>query len=147
MSMVTHAQEALLLMGYDLSGSVCNKYEEGSYGASVLNIDSVTCFAFYFRGAMMATPLYRHQIKEIEYVMQTDSSQIDKIYSSQTGRIYYGKSKNGTYFAEKFFYKDLDGLPQGIILYNIPANYYEEVLVKLVSLPQLPSELLYILQK
>ena len=44
---------------------------------------------------------------------------------------------------EKLFYTNLQGLPQGIILFKIPADYYEMLRQKLIDLPQLPPNLFY----
>ena len=137
------ANEYRYLMNYKLSNTYSESYEEGRIGGSVVFLDSTKrCIAFYFNGAMMATPIYLRQIKDIEYVTCSDSSQINSKYSSTTGRMDYGKSMDGTYFVEKLFYNNLNGLPQGIILFEIPEDYYEEVLHRLVALPCLPTDLL-----
>lgn len=144
LSFTMGAEESGYLMGYKLSSTSCESYEEGRIGGSIVHIDSTkTCIAFYFNGAMMATPIYLRQIKDIEYVAHSDSSQINSKYHSKTGRISYGKSMDGTYFVEKLFYDNLQGVPQGIILFKIPEEYFEEVLQKLVSLPSVPLELLW----
>lgn len=130
------------LMEYKLTGVSWNRYEEGRLGGALVNLGyAKSCVAFYFNGAMMGTPLYVSQIEDVEYVTRSDSSQYDNKYSSRTGRMDYGKASDGTYFVEKLFYDNLLGLSQGIILFKIPEEYYEEVLLKLCSLPCLPSEL------
>ena len=142
-TLTIEANEYRYLMNYKLSNTYSESYEEGRIGGSIVFLDSTKrCIAFYFNGAMMATPLYLRQIKDIEYVTCSDSSQINSKYSSKTGRIDYGKSMDGTYFVEKLFYNNLNGLPQGIILFGIPEDYYEEVLHRLVALPCLPTDLL-----
>lgn len=133
----------ITLMGYKLTGAFWDSYEEGRDGGALINIDyGKSCLAYYFNGAMMSIPLYPHHIEKIEYVNRIDSSQNDNMYSSHTGIIYYGKAADGTYFVEKQFYHDLQGLlPQGIILYQIPAECYENVLMQLCSLPDLLIEM------
>ena len=134
----------LCLMGYKLSGASYESYEEGRYGGAFAAVDSARwCYVFYFNGAMMSTPLYHHQIKEIEYIHQLDSMQPDNKYYSQTGRLIYGKVSDGTYFVEKTFNQDMHGLPQGIIIFKIPEEYYKDMLQRLASLPSLPVELLW----
>ena len=131
----------LMLMDYKLIGTCVENYEEGLNGGAFAKLDDEShCFIHYFQGAMIATPLYMYQIKDIEYVFHSDSSHHENRYSSQTGRMHYGKSGNGTYFVEKQFY-DKTRPPQGIILFNIPEIYYEDILLKLCSLPSLPLEL------
>lgn len=141
--LVMTAQDSISLMGYRLSGRSYEAYEEGYYGASVILIDTGFCFAFYFNGANMATPIYQRQVEGVEYVHQMDSLHTESRDTSQTGNIYYGKSVDGTYFVEKLFYSKLRGLPQGIILFKIPANHYEILLQKIIDLPQLPLNLFY----
>lgn len=139
--LVMTAQDSISLMGYRLSDTVYSVYEEGCYGASVIKFNSGFCFAFYFNGAMMATPIYLRQVGGVEYVHQMDSLHTESRDTSQTGCIYHGKSVDGTYFVEKLFYARLHGLPQGIILFKIPADYYEILLQKVIDLPQLPPSL------
>lgn len=132
----------LRFMDYKLIGAFLIRYHEGCNGFAFVKLDSAKyCFVHYFEGAMMGTPLYLSQIKDIEYVTRSDSSQRENKYSSKTGRMDYGKSKDGTYFVEKLFYNNQNGLPQGIILFQIPQEYYEEVLMRMVSLPSLSPEL------
>ena len=143
LSFTMGAEESGYLMGYKLSSTSCESYEEGRVGGAIIHIDSTKrCIAFYFNGAMMATPIYLRQIKDIEYVAHSDSSQINSKYHSKTGIISHGKSMDGTYFVEKLFYDNLQGLPQGIILFKIPEEYYEEVLHRLIALPCLPANIL-----
>lgn len=141
--LVVTAQDSIYLMGYRLSDRIYRAYDEGYYGAAVVNIDNGFCLAFYYNGAMMATPIYQRQVRGVEYVHQMDSLHTHSRDTSQTGYIYYGKSVDGTYFVEKLFYANLQGLPQGIILFKIPADYYEMLLQKLIDLPQLPPNLFY----
>lgn len=130
------------LMDYKLTGVFWDKYEEGRFGCALVNLGyAKSCVAFYFNGAMVGTPLYLNQIKEIEYVTRSDSSQADCKYSSKTGRMDYGMASDGTYFVEKLFYENQYGLPQGIILYYIPEDYFEDVLEKIVLLPCLPLDI------
>ena len=132
----------LRLMDYKLIGTCWEKYEEGRNGIAILKLDSAKyCFVHYFEGAMMGTPLYLSQIDNIEYVTRSDSSRHEDKFSSRTGRMDYGKAGDGTYFVEKLFY-DNTRLQQGIILFQIPEDYYEEVILRLVLLPNLPLELL-----
>lgn len=143
LSFTMGAEESGYLMGYKLSSTSCESYEEGRIGGAIIHVDSTKrCIAFYFNGAMMATPIYLRQIKDIEYVAHSDSSQINSKYHSKTGKISYGKSMDGTYFVEKLFYDNLQGLSQGIILFKIPEEYYEEVLHRLIALPCLPANIL-----
>ena len=129
----------LRLINYILTGAHWEKYEEGRTGGALVNLRRGRhCFANYFHGAMMGTPMYLFQIKKVEYVNRSDSSQIDNKYSSKTGRMDYGKAADGTYFVEKLFYKR----PQGIILFGIPKDCYEDVLQQMILLPTLPAELL-----
>ena len=131
------------LMNYKLTGVFWDKYEEGCDGMAFVHFEpSKWCIAHYFNGEMMSTPIYRHQIKEVEHVTRSDSSQTDCKYSSKTGRMDYGKASDGTYFVEKLFYEGQNELPQGILLWKIPEEYYEEVLMRLVLMPNLPEELL-----
>lgn len=141
--LVMSAQDSIYLMGYRLSDRIYRCYDEGYYGASVVNIDNGFCLAFYYNGAMMATPIYQRQVRGVEYVHPMDSLHTESRDTSQTGYIYYGKSIDGTYFVEKLFYTNLQGLPQGIILFKIPADYYEMLQQKLIDLPQLPPNLFY----
>ncbi|WP_405308479.1 hypothetical protein [Methanobrevibacter sp.] len=90
----------------------------------------------------MATPIYLRQIQHIQQVTCVAPFQTDCELSSQTGTMYYGKAMDGTYFVEKQFSKEQQGLPSGILLFMIPPDYYEEVLLRLISLPNLPLELL-----
>ena len=143
MSFAIKAKESGYLMNYKLSRTNCESYEEGRVGVTLVLLDSTKrCIAFYFNGAMMATPVYIRQIKDIEYVTHSDSSQMNSKCSYRTGRMSYGKSKDGTYFVEKLFHNNQNGLPQGIILFQIPEDYYEEVLQRLDSLSCLPLDLL-----
>lgn len=131
----------LRLMDYKLIGASLLRYEEGCNGFAFVKLDSAKyCFVHYFEGAMMGTPLYLNQIKDIEYVTRSDSSQHENKYSSKTGLMDYGKASDGTYFVEKLFY-DNNRLPQGIIIFQIPKEYYEEVLMSLCSLSCLPPDL------
>ena len=135
-------RDSLCLMRYKLTGAFWDSYEEGCIGAAQIRVDSATSFyAHYFNGAMMGTPLYRSQIKNIEYVNRVDTFNIDNKFFSQTGRLDIGKTTNGTYFVEKLFYKNCNGLPQGIILFEIPKEYLEDVIQQLISLSNLPAEL------
>lgn len=132
----------ITLMGYKFTGAYVDSYEEGRDGAALVNINrGQICHAYYFNGAMMGLPLYYNNIDKIEYVHMVDSSQNEGRYYSPTGIIYHGKAANGTYFVEKIFYNNLQGMPQGIILYAIPAECYENVLLRLCSLPNLSSEM------
>lgn len=128
-------QDSLLrLMDYKLIGACLDKYEEGYNGIAFAMLDSAKyCFVHYFNGAMMGTPLHLSQIKEIEKVEHSNTS---------TGELYYGKSKDGTFFVEKEFYENLHGIPQGLIMFGIPEACYEEVLQRIASLPYLPIELI-----
>ena len=140
---VTIAQEVTHFMGYQIFMSKPANYEEGNIGGALIRLDSVTqCHAFYFHGAMMATPIYLRQIQHIQQVTCVAPFQTDCELSSQTGTMYYGKAMDGTYFVEKQFSKEQQGLPSGILLFMIPPDYYEEVLLRLISLPNLPLELL-----
>ena len=140
---VTIAQEVTHFMGYQIFMSKPAKYEEGTLGGALIKLDSVTqCHAFCFHGAMMATPIYSRQIKHIKQVTCVAPFQTDCKLSSQTGTIYYGQAMDGTYFVEKQFSEEQQGLPTGIILFMIPPDYYEEVLLRLIALPNLPLELL-----
>ena len=140
---VTIAQEVTHFMGYQIFMSKPANYEEGNIGGALIRLDSVTqCHAFYFHGAMMATPIYLRQIQHIQQVTCVAPFQTDCELSSQTGTMYYGKAMDGTYFVEKQFSTDQQGLPSGILLFMIPPDYYEEVLLRLISLPNLPLELL-----
>ena len=140
---VTIAQEVTHFMGYQIFMSKPANYEEGNIGGALIRLDSVTqCHAFYFHGAMMATPIYLRQIQHIQQVACVAPFQTDCELSSQTGTMYYGKAMDGTYFVEKQFSKEQQGLPSGILLFMIPPDYYEEVLLRLISLPNLPLELL-----
>ena len=140
---VTIAQEVTHFMGYQIFMSKPANYEEGNIGGALIRLDSVTqCHAFYFHGAMMATPIYLRQIQHIQQVTCVAPFQTDCKLSSQTGTMYYGKAMDGTYFVEKQFSKEQQGLPSGILLFMIPPDYYEEVLLRLISLPNLPLELL-----
>jgi hypothetical protein len=137
------AQDSTSFIGYRISKAKPTKYEEGTLGGALIKLDSVTqCHAFYFHGAMMATPIYLRQIKHIQQVTCVAPFQTDCKLSSQTGTIYYGQAMDGTYFVEKQFSEEQQGLPTGIILFMIPPDYYEEVLLRLISLPNLPLELL-----
>ncbi len=130
------------IMGYKMTGVFLNHYEEGIYGGALVTIDSArSCYTFYFNGAMMSTPLYHYQVKAIEYVNRVDSLHYDDKYFSPTGIINYGKASDGTYFAEKLFYKNPYGVPQGIIFFKIPENYIEEILRRLCLLAELPIDL------
>lgn len=123
----------LRLMDYKLIGVLWDRYEEGYNGIALAMLDSAKyCFVHYFNGAMMGTPLYLSQIKEIENVEHSNTS---------TGELYYGKSIDGTFFVEKEFYENLHGMPQGLIMFGIPEVCYEEVLQRITSLPYLPIEL------
>lgn len=131
----------MTLMDYKLTGVWEDSYEEGRVGAALVNIDSAkSCYAYYYNGAMMATPMYLDWNDAIEYVNSMDSSQTNN-YFSQHGRIDYGRDLEGTYFVEKIFYERQQGLPQGIILYKIPEEYYDEILQRIVTLPSLPIDL------
>ena len=136
-------QDSLLrLMNYTLIGALWEKYEEGRAGGAFVNLGrGKYCLVSYFQGAMMSTPRYLSQIKEIEYVNRSDSSQTNSKYSSKTGRLDYGKATDGTYFVEKLFYQN-QRLPQGIIIFKIPEEFYEDILQRMVLLPSLPTELL-----
>lgn len=127
--------EDSIQLGYELSQISRVTYEEGRvFGAQVV-LDSIKrCYIFYYNGAMMATPIYSRQIKEIEKVDHSDLS--------PTGELYYGKSKDGTYFVEKEFHESQNGLSQGLIMFGIPEVCYEDVLIQIASLPYLPAELL-----
>ena len=83
-----------------------------------------------FNGAMMATPLYLG--REIERVEHSNMS---------TGELYYGKLTDRTFFVEKEFYEYLRGIPQGLIMFRIPKECYEDVLQRMASLPSLSTEL------
>ena len=129
------AAEDSAFLGYQLSGMSCTSYEEGRvYGARVILDTAQGCFAFYYNGAMMGIPIYHRQIKEIESVEYSDMS--------SAGELYYGKSTDGTFFVEKEFYEYQNGLPQGLIIFEIPQNYFEDLLQCIDSLPYLPAELL-----
>lgn len=133
-SSLTDAEKPAFL-GYKLSEISSSSYEEGRvYGTHVILDSAQGCFAFYYNGAMMGIPIYYRQIKGVECVKHSNIS--------STGELYYGKSTDGTFFVEKEFYGYLNGLPQGIILFGIPEEYYEEVLQRIESLPNLPIELL-----
>ena len=93
------------LMDYKLTGMFWDKYEEGRLGCALVNLNyGKSCIAFYFNGAMMGTPLYLNQIKEVESVTRTDSSMTNCKYSSKTGRMDYGRAGDGACFVEKLFY-------------------------------------------
>lgn len=125
--------EDSICFGYKISGISCGSYEEGRvYGAQVILDSTQQCIVFYYRGAMMATPIYSRQIKEIERVEHSNMP---------TGELYYGKSKDGTFFVEKEFSENLHGMPQGLIMFWIPEACYEDVLQRITSLPYLPTEL------
>ena len=137
------AQDSTSFIGYRISKAKPANYEEGTIGGALIRLDSVTqCHAFYFHGAMMATPIYLRQIQYIQQVTCVAPFQTDCELSSQTGTIYYGKAMDGTYFVEKQFSKEQQGLPSGILLFMIPPDYYEELLLRLIALPNLPLELL-----
>lgn len=125
-------QDSLLrLMDYKLIGACIAKYEEGYNGMGLAMLDSAKyCVVHYFNGAMMATPLYLR--REIERVEHSNMS---------TGELYYGKLTDGTFFVEKEFYENLWGLPQGLIMFRIPKECYEDVLQRMASLPSLSIEL------
>lgn len=121
------------LMEYKLTGVLLDRYEEGWNGCALINLGyAKSCVVHYFNGAMMGTPLYLSQIKEIERVEHSNMS---------TGELYYGKSKDGTFFVEKEFSENLHGMPQGLIMFGIPEACYEDVLQRITSLPYLPTEL------
>lgn len=130
------------LMEYKLTSVLWDRYEEGRYGFALVNLGyAKSCMAFYFNGAMMGTPLYLSH--DFEYVNRSDTSQQSTHFFSKTGRMDYGKSKDGTYFVEKLFYNEQHGLPQGIIMYKIPEEYYDEVLQRLDTLSAIPVDLLW----
>ena len=140
---VTIAQEVTHFMGYQIFISKPANYEEGTIGGALIKLDSVTqCSAFYYHGAMMAIPIYKKQIEQIQYVTCIEASKTDCKLSSQTGTMYYGKAMDGTYFVEKTYSEEQQGLPAGILLFMIPSDYYEEILLRLIALPNLPLELL-----
>lgn len=132
----------LSLMDYKLVSVGRYSYEEGRNGVASIVLrhtpnTTVTCFCLYSQGAMIALPQYKHQIKEWDYVQVVDMDGADNQYAARTGETYYGKAPDGTYFVEK----DFNRLSQSIIIYKIPEEYFEEVIDRLVSLPQLPTYL------
>lgn len=137
------AQDSTSFIGYRITKAKPINYEEGTIGGALIKLDSATqCHAFYFHGAMMATPIYKRQIEHIQHVTCVSPIQTDCKFSSQTGTMYYGKAMDGTYFVEKQFSEEQQGLPSGILLFMISSDYYEEVLLRLIALRNLPLELL-----
>lgn len=126
------AEERRSYMGYTFTESRWEDFGETRCGTSLVKLDSATsCYAIYYKGSAMSTPLYERHIKEIENVTRIDSS--------ETYHSYLGRSTDGTYFVEKQFYKRPTG--EGILFYQIPKEYYEEVLGRLGRQGYLPLEL------
>jgi hypothetical protein len=63
------AEERRSYMGYTFTESKWEDFWETRCGTSLVKLDSATsCYAIYYKGSAMPTPLYERHIKEIENV-------------------------------------------------------------------------------